>query len=521
LRGAWWRLHHPSVASAQATTATAPPDLLEREAAQTMLLDALSAARGGEGRLVFVSGDAGIGKSALVRAFCAEAPDARVLSGSCDGLRTPRPLGPFLDIADACGGALADTVAGGGSAQAVFEALVEELRSSRGETIALVEDVHWADEATLDVVRLLCRRAEQLGALVLVTYRTDELARTHSLRVVVGDLVTAPGVLRVDLQPLSREAVAELAAPHGVDPSELHDRTAGNPFFVTEVLATGSAQVPATVRDAVLARVARLGDAARGVLDAVAVVPPRTELWLLGALAGDSLGAIEECLSSGVLRAEDRAVESRHELARMAVEESIDPHRRSSLHRAALAALREPADGHPDLARLAHHAEAAGDMDAVLELAPAAGDRAAAVGAHREAAAQHARALRFGHLLPTEERADLLERRSRECYLTDQNDAAVAAIKQAVECRRELGQKLREGDSLRSLSQILWCPGRTQESARALRESVALLESQPPGRELALAYALLGGEYGSAGRGAEGRAHGQARSRARRGCRRR
>jgi DNA-binding CsgD family transcriptional regulator/tetratricopeptide (TPR) repeat protein len=174
-----------------------------------------------------------------------------------------------------------------------------------------------------------------------------------------------------------------------------------------------------------------------------------------------------------------------------------------SLHRAALAALREPPDGRRDLARLAHHADAAGDAAAVLELAPAAGDRAAAVGAHREAAAQYARALRFGDGLSLEDRAELLERRSRECYLTDQNEAAVAAIEEAIRCRRAAGQRLEEGLAVHWLAQILWCPGLAQDSARTAREAVSILETLPPGRELALAYITVGGFHGAAGRGTE------------------
>jgi DNA-binding CsgD family transcriptional regulator/tetratricopeptide (TPR) repeat protein len=320
----------------------------------------------------------------------------------------------------------------------------------------------------------------------------------HPLRIVLGNLATAAGVVRLHLEPLSPDAVAELAAPHGVDAVDLHAKTAGNPFFVTEALASGSADVPATIRDAVLARAARLGRPARDLLDAVAIVPQRTELWLLEAIAGEALGVLDECLASGMLRAEDRAVAFRHELARIVVEESINPYRRADLHRAALHALRAPPAGRRDLARLAHHAEAADDAAAVLELAPAAADRAAAVGAHREAAAQYARALRYATVLPAAERADLLERRSRECYWTDQYDEGIAALEQALECRRTLGDRLKEGDALRRLSEFLWCPGRTAEAERSARDAVTLLEGLPPGRELALAYANLAANRASA-----------------------
>ena len=329
---------------------TADQELLERAPFVAALEQALADVRAGVGRLVLVSGEAGIGKTALVEQFAAEhAGDVRRLWGACDGLRTPRPLGPFLDIAQDTGGRLAEVVDGGEKPQSVFTALKDEL-CVRTPTIVVLEDVHWADEATLDIIRLVGRRIEGLGALVVATYRDDELERTHPLRIVVGELATTAGIRRIELPPLSHDAVTELAAPHAIDPNELFERTGGNPFFVTEALATGVTDVASTVRAAVLAR-----------LEAVAVVPQHVELWLLEILAGGSLSELDECLASGMVRHEDHSIAFRHELARIAVDESINPHRRLALHRQALTVLEDPPGGTLDLARLAHHAEAAGD----------------------------------------------------------------------------------------------------------------------------------------------------------------
>jgi len=463
-------------------------ELLERDVQIALLDEAFVEAQAGKGRLVFVSGEAGIGKSALVGDFCARIPESTVvLLGACDGLRTPRPLGPFADIGRGVGGPLGAAISSGKPAPAVFEALVGALPPA-DTPVLVIEDVHWADEATLDILSLLGRRVEQLRVLVIATYRSDELPRTHQLQILLGDLATTRGVERLQLDPLSPAAVRVLAEPHGIDGDELHRRTDGNPFFVTEALAGGAADVPATIRDAVLARTARLGEQARDLLDVVAVVPHRAELWLLEEVAGDSFGALDECVASGVLRSETLGISFRHELARLAVEDSIDPHRRVTLHEAVLRVLRQPPEGDPDLARLAHHAEAAGDAAAVLEFAPAAGERASAVAAHREAAAQYARALRFGDALSPQARADLLELRSRACYVTDQNEAAVQAIEEALECHRAVGDRLREGAALTWLSLILWCPGRAEEAAQAGIEAVSVLEELPPGPELAGAW---------------------------------
>lgn len=464
----------------------AEPELLERSPFLGVLDEYFAEATAGRGRLVLVAGEAGVGKSALVQHFCAEhSGQARVLWGACDALHTPRPLGPFLDVAAETGGLLKEVTDRGERPQVVFAALLGELKSTK-RTIAVLEDVHWADEATLDILSLLGRRADSAGALVIATYRDDELDPAHPLRMLVGEVATAPGVHRLQLPPLSLEAVKELATPHAVNAENLYRKTAGNPFFVTEVLAAGEADVPPTVRDAVLARVARLSRPARAVLDAVAIVPLRPEVWLLEALTGEEIGHLDECLASGMLHREGHAVGFRHDLARLAVEDAISPHRRIVLHRKALDALRDRPGR--DLARLAHHAEAAGEAGAVLEFAPGAAARAASLGAHREAAAQYERALRFAEGAAPETLADLLERRSYACYLTGQFEEALEAQGRALESRRGLGDERREGDSLRSYSRLLRYVGRTEEAADVGREAVAVLERVPPGPELAMAY---------------------------------
>ncbi|MGZ5306456.1 MAG: ATP-binding protein [Actinomycetota bacterium] len=466
-------------------------ELLERQreldALAALLADVREQRRGW---LVLVAGEAGIGKTALLRRFCGEhRSSARILWGACDALYTPSPLGPLIEAAESSGGELEALVHGEAKPYEVATALLHEL-GTHASSVLVLEDVHWADEATLDVVRLLGRKVEGVPALVLVSYR-DEIDRLHPLRVLVGELSTSPAVRRMRVDPLSLEAVARLAGPHGVDADDLYRKTGGNPFFVTEVLAAADADIPNTVRDAVLARAARLSPEARALLEAVAVVPPRGEPWLLEALAPEAVDCVEECLACGMLSSDPEGVVFHHELARLAIEESVPSDRRIILHRKALEALAAPPRGAPDLARLAHHAEAAGDAEAVLRFAPGAAQRAASLGAHREAAAQYARVLRFGDRLEPEERAEFLSLRSAECYLTDENDEAIEARRAALECYRELGDRRREGDSLRSLSQILWCPGRIAESQRAGREAVVVLERLPPWRELAIAYSNL------------------------------
>ena len=479
-------------------------ELLERDGELSTLADSLAAVqRSARGHVVLVGGEAGVGKTTLLRRFCEECGEpARILWGACDPLFTPRPLGPLLGVAESTGGEFEQVVASGVVPHEVVAALARELQA-RTPTIFVLEDLHWADEATLDVLRLLARRVETVPALIVASYRDDALDGRHPLRIVLGELATTQAVRRLKLAGLSPQAVAQLAEPLNVDADELYRKTAGNPFFVVEVLAGQADEIPDTVRDAIFARAARLSPSAQRLLEAVAVVPPQAELWLLEAVAGEAIDGLDECLTSGMLTSEPAGVVFRHELARLAVEESVAVNRKLELHRKVLVALAEPPDGAHDLARLAHHAEAAGDVAAVVRFAPAAAVRAASLGAHREAAAQYARAVRFSERLSPAERAELLERRSRECFLTDQYDEGIAALEQALECRRTLGDKLGEGDALRRISEFLWCPGRIAESDRSAREAVSLLESLPPGRELAQAYANLAANCGAAARSEE------------------
>ncbi len=463
-------------------------DLLEREVELTALERFLSDVCAGSGRLVLVAGEAGVGKSALVRSFCAGvAESTRVVTGACDPLFMPRPLGPFVDVARTIGGTLDDLVRSGPNPYSLAESLVAELERT-SPTIVVLEDVHWADEATLDVIRFVAGRIEPLAALLVATYRDDELGRTHPLRVVLGSLATVPGVRRLRVRPLSRGAVGVLADPFSADADDLYRLTAGNPFFVTEVLATLPDQVPETVRDAVLARAAQLSAHARPLLDALSVLPSGADSGLLQALADPSADALTDTLASGMLTTQDGVLSFRHELARLTVEDALPPAHRVELHRAALAELEARPAEENDLARLAHHADAAGDAAAVLRFAPRAAQQASALGAHREGAGQYRRALRYADGLPVAQRASLLQGYSSECYLTDETDEAIAALRSAADAYRALGDRLKEGATLGQLATLLWCPGRGAEGRRVGVDSVTLLEQLAPTPELAYAY---------------------------------
>src|SRR5258705_1158496 len=227
-----------------------PMTLLEREPALEALVAALGEAVRGEGRVALVYGEAGIGKTTLVVHFSrahAGTPPARILWGACDSLHTPRPLGPVYDIAQQAGPELRDHLDGAVPPRAIFSAVLEELRR-QPPVVVVLEDLHWADAATLDLVKFLGRRIRQVPALLVLTYRDDELGPRHPLRIVLGDLATSRVVRRVPLAPLSAAAVQTLAARPPLDADALHRQTGGNPFFPTQAPARRGARIPPPLR---------------------------------------------------------------------------------------------------------------------------------------------------------------------------------------------------------------------------------------------------------------------------------
>jgi predicted ATPase/DNA-binding CsgD family transcriptional regulator len=473
-------------------------ELLERDRFIRDLNSALQRVEAGNGRTVLVSGEAGIGKTTLVREFVNEHRKvARVLWGGCEALFTPRPLGPLHDIARQIQGNLSELLNDEANRTTIFSAFLDELQQCSPLAITIFEDVHWADEATLDVIKFLGRRIHLIPALLIITYRDDEIGPQHPLRFVLGDL---PGtsVTRLHLPPLSESAVATLAQRARRSVKGLYAATGGNPFFVTEVLASTNSLdqgVPITVRDTVLARAARLSPAARAVLDLASVVPARVERWLLDAIFPAELptdsALIDECIESGMLRFDNSDLTFRHELARLAIEDSLSPARRQQLHTLVLAALiscQSPGTEEIALSRLVHHARQCGDREAVLRYAPLAAKQASSLRAHRESASHYATALQYGDHLGPEERAELLEGYAYECYLTDSMQDAIQARLKALSIRRELPDQEKIGHNLRWLSRLSWFMGNKADADAYAIQSVRVLEQLPPGCELAMTY---------------------------------
>ena len=447
--------------------------LLEREDELGVLVDAVEHAAAGRGSVVLVAGEAGIGKSSLLRELRERTGERLTfLVGACEPLSVPVPLAPLRELVEAAGGG--DLIDLGSDDRLVLARRVASVLDERAPVVAAIEDVHWADPLTLDLVRLLVRRAPQMAAVIVATFRDDEVAANRELGLLLGDLANATGVRRIRLHPLSHAAVQELAGPSGFDVGGLVRATGGNPFLVVESVAAGE-RLPASVRDAALARAGRLSRAARDVVDAAAVLGQRFDYALLDAVVPGSTEAVEEALARGVLVADGTRLGFRHELIREAIEASISPPRLSELHARAVSALVNQA-GAVDNARLAHHAELAGLRHEACRYAALASVEAERLGAPFQARLQAQRALRLGEDLGDPERYELLIRYSRAANFTSTRyEDAVSGAEQALAVAERLGDPLRQARALGALAWALWSFDRMVDARRTSERAIALL----------------------------------------------
>ncbi|CAN5763023.1 AAA family ATPase [soil metagenome] len=469
-------------------------ELVERDDVLEELRREATRSSRGDGRLIFLAGAAGVGKTSVVRALVEQTRTTMpVMWGACDALSTPRALGPLHDMAVESP-VISNLLASVANRHQLLSAILSEL--SARPRLMIVEDVHWADEATLDLLRFLGRRIDRTPTLMVATFRADEVGSGHPLRHVLGDLASAPGYRRLDVEPLSAAAVRHLASGHPIDAAHLHTITGGNPFFVTEVLAAPGWTVPPTVADAVLARASRLPTDVRAVLEAVSVEPGSTERWLLDGVGIPAAG-VDKAVEAGMLRPVEESVEYRHELARLAMESTLEGDHRRELHHRILGVLEGRLPHHP--ARLAHHATMAREGTAVLKWATAAAQLAAAKGAHREAAshlhdavAAHDR-LPSGEGLSNEDLVQALDMLASELSAVDRRRDARGVRERLVDLRAAMGDEVDLVKAEVDLAHSRWSAG-DGDAARALMAE-AVRKAEDCRSETAAAHAYTGMGY--------------------------
>jgi DNA-binding CsgD family transcriptional regulator len=456
---------------------------LERDEQLKRLSESFAQAREGRGRIVAIAAEAGAGKTALTERFVEDlAKRARVYWGACENLSTPEVLLPLRDIARAHGEAFDP----GADHIHAFESVLRLLSNGIEPALLIIEDVHWADTATLDLIRFLGRRIARVRVLVLITYRDEEVDARSAVRNLLGE-TPAGSVQRMTLEPLSLAAVTGLAVKAGRRAEQIYELTAGNPFLVTEALAVEGDLPTDAVRDSTLARASRLCDSARIVLDAVSLFPRRAETAVVADLVKGMIEeGLDECVEKGMLSLEGGLVHFRHELARRAIEGSLTPTRRRALHQKVVDILKRRADARAS--EIAHHAERAGDIAVLLKFAQRAGQEATRAGAAREAAAHFAVMLRHRDVLEAGRVVEALEQHAEQAYLMGSADMAMISMTEAAGLRRRAGETLKLGHDLTRLSRFAWMCGQRTVAERSVEEAIAVLQAAPPGRELAWAY---------------------------------
>ena len=467
-------------------------ELLERDREIELLNSTRAKSADGSGHVVLVSGEAGIGKTALIKHFAKAAPTAtRFFWGACDPLFTPQPLAPVHDISRQLShDKLVDALLSR-NRLSIFSTVIDEVQQSNGPTVIVIEDIHWADEATLDLILFLSRRLHETRGMLVVTYRDDELDSEHPLRQVLGHLA-GRNVTRLKLSRLSRKAVEHLAKKKGrAAAKDLYALTGGNPFYVTERLASLSDDVPPTIQEVVTTRLSQLTPAAREVLELASMVPRlRIERWLIDTTLNPAADTMAECVSFGLLDSHAEAFVFRHELTRLAVLESLPVSRQMEYHHKILEQLLDAQQQGESvsLAHIVHHARAVHATDIIQRLAPIAAEEAGTIGSHRESAAHYETLLDFTDGLSEQDQAGYLEKLSYEYYLTGQIPKAIEVRQRVLEIRERLGQPEKTGENLRWLSRLVWFAGKTEQAQTYATRAIEVLEALAPGYELAMAY---------------------------------
>jgi DNA-binding CsgD family transcriptional regulator len=466
-------------------------DLIERTEFLSLLHQKFESVAEGEGHCVFVNGEAGIGKTSLVKIFCNEVKgDCKLYKGSCDSLFTPRPLAPLYDIMWQVNNNLTPGSHSIEERSVLFVNFFRELSREKEQTIIVFEDIHWADEATLDFIKFFARRIAELHCLFIVTCRDNEIEPLHPVRNMLGQL-PPDSFTRIQLTPLSREAVEKMAQEKGYKGEDVYSVSGGNPFYVTEILSSYSLGVPESIKDAILSAYNRTGDKAREIWDLLSVIPSRLETKYLEKFQPLFNTAIESCLNHHILIISDGEIYFKHELFRRTIESLLSPLRRVELNKKILNILKESFEQNGELERIVHHAKNANDYETVVRYAPVAAKNAATVGAHAEAARLFYSAIEYYQGNDMDTLICFYEAYAYECYLTNQIKEAIIYTGKSLSLLKKKNDTEKMGNSMRFLSRLMWFEGNRKQAESYAMLAIEVLEKQPSSKAKAMAYSNM------------------------------
>jgi predicted ATPase/DNA-binding CsgD family transcriptional regulator len=467
---------------------------LEREDAITKINKSITQIAQ-SGKILLLSGEAGIGKTTLLEHIRLHIDsDFDIYWSGCDPLFTPRPYAPIYDFAQLISPTLLAQLENGAIPNLICSSFFQAINQLSKPTILVIEDVHWADHASLDLLKYVVRRISFLPCLLCLSYRDDEIADNHPLNSVLS-LMPSAHTVRVHLEQLSQQAVAKLSNQSTYDPENLHKITGGNPFFVAELLANShynNHTIPASIRDAVNGRVQQLGRDELELLQVLSLIPysiPNSLIKELFDENGESFAMA--CVARKLLLCDHNSIfRFKHELVRLAILENQPAPQIKFTHNRILECL-ETLPIPNNLAWLVHHAQGALDADRVLKYAPIAALKAAELGAHKEAASFYSKALNFIEYADPELAASLHESWAYEVGLTTHmQQSVIDARRHAISLWRALDRQDKVGENLRFLSRLYWYQGQAEKAEQYANQAIKTFESLPVSSELAMAYSL-------------------------------
>jgi ATP/maltotriose-dependent transcriptional regulator MalT len=463
-------------------------ELIERAEHLTALHDKYNDMAAGEGHCIMLSGEAGIGKTALVRAFCQEhRHHAKVYLGTCDALFTPRPLAPVYDVIWQI---WEDQPGSAEDRSSLFTDFINRFDQLPGPSLLVFEDIHWADEATVDFIKFLGRRITRFRCLFILTWREEEIYIGHPLKQLLGQL-PPHSFTRLQLPPLSRTAVEDLAKTRGYSGEDVYGISGGNPFYVNEILASYSPGIPDNIKDTILSVFNRLDANTRQVCELLSVTPTGFEADYLEELEPQYETALAACLGTKIILLKDNRLFFKHELYRRTIEYALSPFMRIKHHKRILTTFCERFESNGETERIIHHAKNANDHPTVVHYAPIAARQAAALGAHTEAAKLYFSAIEYYPGKDPDTLVTLYEPYANECYLTNRMKEAIIYQQKVASIWREKSNPERLGDSLWFLSRLWWFDGNRRQAERFALEAINTLADQPSSRPKAMAFSNM------------------------------
>ncbi|HMH22997.1 MAG TPA: AAA family ATPase [Puia sp.] len=445
----------------------------------------------GEGHCILLSGEAGIGKTSLVKAFCKERKnDCTIYQGSCDALFTPRPLAPLYDIAWQIRSDFWQNGEDITDRAGLFTRFFHEFASQKGTTLIVFEDIHWADEATLDFIKFLARRITRLRCLFMLTYRNNEIHSHHPLRSVLGQL-PPDSFTRIELPPLSRQAVEKMAGEKGYSGEDVYSISGGNPFYVNEILASYSPGVPDNIKDSVLSVFHQQDGITRRIWEILSVLPTGLEIRYLEKMEPSYATAVQTCIDARILIPKDGLLYFKHELYRRTIEASLSPLIRVALNKRILDLFLGDFGEKQETERIIHHAKNANEYELVIHYAPIAARQAASVGAHIEASKLYFTAIEYYQGNDKDKLIQFFESYAYECYLTNRIKEAIIYQGKSLTLRKEKSDTEKIGNCMRFLSRLWWFDGNRKQAESYGNQAIEVLGDQPSSSAKAMAFSNM------------------------------